>query len=587
MTDSKIITAKINGMEVKVPAGTSILDAAFSTNVKIPALCKHPDLHATAACGICVVKNRNSPNMMRACSTPLVEGMDIITHDPELVSVRRTVLELILSAHPNECLTCGRNGTCELQKLAETFGIRRQNLPELVPDLPKDDTTNALVLEPRKCIKCGRCIDVCQNMQNVWALSFLERGLETRISPAGDITLSESPCVKCGQCSAHCPVGAIYEHDETAPVWKALMDKDKYCIVQIAPAVRVSIGESFGYEPGVNLTGQIYHALRLLGFKTVFDTNFGADVTIMEEASEFVERFAHGEGKLPLITTCCPAWVDFMEKFHSDMIEHFSSCKSPHAIVGTLAKTYYAEKLGIDPSKIFMVSIMPCIAKKYEVDRNASMHASGFQDVDVSLTTREFIRMIKQAGIDLRSLNAAEEADSPLGEYTGAGTIFGASGGVMEAAIRTASYFITGKDSENLEINAVRGLSGIKTLEAEINGKTVRVAVAHGLKNVEDVLDSVRNAIKEGREVPYHFIEVMACPGGCVGGGGQAWRVSDEIRKKRAEGLYKDDRNSKKRCSHENESVKKLYAEYIGKPLSEKAEHLFHTSYTHRPLYKR
>lgn len=587
MSDATIVNMKINGSPVQAKAGQTILEASHDANFKIPFLCKHPDLEATASCGICVVKVKGAANLVRACSTPVSEGMEVTTQDPELMSIRRTVLELILSAHPNECLTCGRNGSCELQRLADDFGIRSEKLPKFVPDLPKDESTKTIVLEPRKCIKCGRCIEVCQDMQNVWALSFLDRGLDTRISPAGEITLAESPCIRCGQCSAHCPVGAIYEYDETLKVWDALRDKSLYKVAQIAPAVRVAVGESFGFPPGTNMTGQLYAALRALGFDAVFDTNFGADVTIMEEASELAARLKGGHGPLPLITTCCPSWVDFMEKFHADMISHFSSCKSPHAIVGTLAKTYYAKKRGLDPKKMFVVSIMPCTSKKFEVARSSSMFASGQQDVDVSITTREFVRMIRQSGLDLAGMDAAAQSDSPLGEYSGAGTIFGASGGVMEAALRTAAALVEGKEPEGLEFTPIRGLAGIKTMETVIGGKTLRIAVAHGLKHVETVLAEVKKAKLEGRETPYHFIEVMACPGGCVGGGGQAWRVSDAIRKKRAEGLYADDRNSKARCSHQNESVKKLYAEFLGSPLSDEAIRLLHTTYTPLPLYKR
>ncbi|OGV39686.1 MAG: ferredoxin [Lentisphaerae bacterium GWF2_45_14] len=582
----KTVKLKINNVEIEASEGENILNAAKKASVNIPSLCKHPDLHATGACGICIVKLKGAPNMVRACCTPVSEGMEVITHDPEIVGVRRTVLELILSAHPNECLTCGRNGTCELQRLASEFAIRRESFNPVVPDIPPDSTTNSITLEPRKCIKCGRCITVCQEKQNVWALSFLERGIDTRIAPAG-VTLGESPCVRCGQCSEHCPVGAIFEFDETEKVWAALSDPELYCIAQIAPAVRVSIGEAFGYPPGTNLTGQIYDALRHLGFKAVFDTNFGADVTIMEEASEFAHRFLSAPEKLPLITTCCPSWVDFMEKFHHDMIEYFSSCKSPHSIVGTLTKTYYAQKLGIDPSKIMMVSIMPCTSKKYEITRTGNMYASGMQDVDVALTTREFIRMLQQSGIVFNDLDPETQADSPLGEYSGAGVIFGTTGGVMEAALRTASYFITGHDPESVDFKQIRGLEGIREFEFKIGGHSIRTAVAHGLGNVETLISRVRAAREEGREAPYHFIEVMACPGGCIGGGGQSWNVDDAIRKKRAEGLFSDDRSKAIRLSHRNPYIQKLYEEFLGEPLGETAQKYLHTSYQARPEYKR
>ncbi len=579
-----MIRAKINNMPVTVEEGVSILDAAKNVQITIPTLCKHPDLPPGSGCGLCIVKIKGSPKMLRACCTPLEEGMDILTHDPEIVGVRRTVLELILSNHPNDCLQCGRNNNCELQSLVADFGIRDESFQKFLPEAAKDDSTRTIVLDPQKCIRCGRCVKVCQEMQNVWALSFLDRGFFTRISPAGDIKLADSPCIRCGQCSNHCPTGAIVEMDETAKVWEALQDEDKYCVVQIAPAVRVAIGEAFGFPIGTNLTKKLYALLRRLGFKAVFDTNFGADVTIMEEGSEFIQRFAHGKGKLPLITSCCPGWVDFMEKFHPDMINHFSSCKSPHEIVGVLSKTYYAQKKNIDPKKIYMVSIMPCTAKKNEIIRSEEMYASGCQDVDVALTTRELARMIKQAGIDFANL-PDEEPDQMLGDYTGAGVIFGTTGGVMEAALRTAYYLLNGKNMEKLDLNSIRGLDGVKVAEIAINGEKIRVAVAHGLNHVEYVLDQVRLAEKNGKELPYHFIEVMACLGGCVGGGGQPYGVTDELRIKRAAGIYQDDKAKVRRCSHENPFVQQLYKEFLGKPLGEKSEHLLHTHYRALPVY--
>ncbi len=581
-----MITATINGIQVKVEPGTSIYKAAHQAQVKIPTLCYHPDLAPTAACGICVVKVKGAANMSRACTTPVAEGMEITTQDPEIIQVRRAVLEMILSNHPNKCLTCLRSGECELQKLAADFGIFDSNLPKINTNRKLDDSTKSIVLDPNKCIRCGRCTQVCQEVQNVWALSTEHRGLDAVVAPAGDIELAESPCVRCGQCSAHCPVGAIYEYNETETVWKALMDPDMHCIVQIAPAVRVSIGESFGFAPGTNLTGKLYSALRRMGFDQVFDTNFGADVTIMEEASELVDRIKSGNKAIPLITTCCPAWVDFMEKFDSDMIEHFSSCKSPQAIVGALSKSYYAEKAGIPPEKIFMVSIMPCTAKKFEIARSKEMSSSGHQDIDVSITTRELARMLGQAGIEFASL-PDEQADSPLGQYTGAGTIFGGTGGVMEAALRTGYFLMTGKESDALEFETIHTMEGIKEMSLDIEGTTLKIAVAHGLKHVEEVIHRVRDALAKGEEPPWHFIEVMACPGGCVGGGGQFWGVNDGIRKQRAKGLVEDDRSQPLRRSHENPDVKKLYAEFIGAPLSEKAHKLFHTHYMPRSQYRR
>lgn len=582
----KKVKAKINGVGVEVPYGTTILQAAETVQVKIPTLCKHPDLTASAACGICIVRAKGQAKMLRACCTPIEEGMEIVTHDPEIVEIRRTVIELILSNHPNDCLKCGRNNNCELQKLTAEFGIRQESFPQSLKDIPKDLSTNTIELEPQKCILCGRCVEVCQNQQDVWALSFLERGFKTRISPAGDIQLADSPCVRCGQCSNHCPTGAIVEKDETAKVWEALQNPEKYCVVQIAPAVRVAIGEAFGLPVGTNLTKKMYAVLRRLGFKAVFDTSFSADVTIMEEASEFVERFVHKTKPLPLITSCCPAWVDFMEKYHFDMIENFSSCKSPQEMLGVLSKTYYAQKNGIDPKAIVNVSIMPCTAKKYELQRSEEMFSSGYPDVDIALTTRELARMIKQAGIDFNNL-PDQEADNILGEYAGAGVIFGATGGVMEAALRTAYFFVTGKELPQVEFSWVRGLSGVKEAEIEIAGHKIRIAVAHGLGNVEYVVNKVRDAKKAGKELPYHFIEVMACPGGCVGGGGQPYMVTDELRNKRAAGLYSDDEAKVIRCSHNNPFVKKLYEEFLGKPLSEKSEKLLHTTYKPKPTYRK
>lgn len=581
-----MITAKINNISVLVENGTTILEAAKKVQVNIPTLCKHPDLPPEASCGICIVKVKGNKKMLRACCTPIEEGMEIITHDPEIVDVRRSVIELILSKHPDECLTCGRNNNCELQKLAADFGIRRESFKNMVPDIPEDDTTNTIVLDPRKCIGCGRCVEVCQNFQDVWALSFLNRGFNTRIAPAGDITLGDSPCVRCGQCSAHCPTGAIVERSNTKDVWNAIRNAKKYCIVQIAPAVRVALGEAFGYEPGTNLTYKIYAALRRMGFNAVFDTNFSADVTIMEEANEFVERLTQNKGPLPLITTCCPSWVDFMEKFHTDMIDHFSSCKSPQQMMGALSKTYYAEKNNIDPKDIYMVSIMPCTAKKYEIHRSEDMYSNGIQDVDISITTRELSRMIKQAGIDFNNL-PDEDPDHLMGNYSGAGTIFGTTGGVMEAALRTAHNIVTNEELGNVDFINTRGLDGVKEGEVVIKGKKLRIAVAHGLKNVSYVLKKVREAKIKGTEPPYHLIEVMACRGGCIGGGGQPYGVTDEIRAKRSKGLYEDDKKSRYRCSHKNPYIIELYDNYLGKPLGEKSHILLHTSYKPRETYKK
>jgi iron-only hydrogenase group A len=585
-----MVNISINGQQYQVEEGITILEAAKRANVKIPTLCYHPDLEAWAACGLCIVKTPPSPKIVRSCAAIVEEGMNIITHDREIVKVRKTVLELILSRHPNDCLKCGRNGNCELQRLSAEFGIREVPFEQKVREIPEDRSTTSIVLDPEKCVLCGRCAEVCQKMQNVWALEFLGRGFETRIAPSADVTLNDSPCVKCGQCSAHCPVGAIFEKDETEKVWTALCGETNpniYPVVQIAPAVRVAIGEAFGYEPGALETGKLYAALRRLGFKAVFDTSFSADLTIMEEASELIERFAKGKAPgLPLITSCCPAWIDYLEKYDHDLIEYFSTCKSPQEMMGAIAKTYYPEKMKLCAENIFMVSIMPCTAKKYEAGRGEEMFSSGHQDVNVVLTTRELARMLKQAGIDFANL-PEEKADSILGEYTGAGTIFGTTGGVMEAALRTAYNFITGENLGNVNFNEVRGLDGVKEATIDIKGTKVNIAVAHGLVNVQYILDRVRSALQRGEKSPYDFIEVMACRGGCVGGGGQPYGATDEIRAKRAAGIYKDDEIHAIRCSHDNPEIKMIYAEFLGKPLSEKSHKLLHTSYKPRKLYNR
>lgn len=589
-----MVKLKIDNFEVEVPEGTSILEAARQAHIDIPTLCKHPDVDPTAGCGMCIVKVNG--RILRSCCTPVAEGMEVITGDAEIVGVRRTVLELILSNHPNECLTCIRSGHCELQDMANTFGIASSHLPSLNKKLERDESTEAIVLEPSKCIVCGRCVEVCQNQQNVWALSYLNRGLATRVTAAGGIPLADSPCIKCGQCSAHCPTGAIVEFDDTQKVWDMLQDPEVYTIVQIAPAVRVAIGEEFGYDFGENLTGKTYAALRRLGFNRVFDTNFGADLTIIEEATEFVNRFTKKPESLPMFTSCCPAWVDMLEKTNQDMIDNFSTCKSPQSMVGALAKTYYAEKMSINPAKIRVVSVMPCTAKKWEIKRSKDMSSSGYQDVDVSLTTRELCRMIKQSGIDFRSL-PEEIADNPLGEYSGAGTIFGVTGGVMTAALRTAYFYITGEELGEINFKAIEGLEGIKEAEIDIKGTKVKIAVAHGCGNIETILNRIREAKANGEEMPYHFVEVMACRGGCISGGGQPRvmmpgqpkprGITDDIRRKRAAGLMNEDLHAKNRLSHHNESVKALYKEYLGEAGGEKAHKLLHTHYCPRAPYKK
>jgi NADH-quinone oxidoreductase subunit G len=530
--------------------------------------------------------------MARACSTPVAENMDIITHDPEIIATRRRVLELILSNHPNECLQCPRNGNCELQALDAEFGIREARLKKLASNLPVDDSNPAIVLNPEKCLRCGRCVKVCQDVQNVWAIEFLGRGIKGRIASAADAPLGESPCIKCGQCAAHCPVGAIYERDDTVKVWTALQDPELHAVVQIAPAVRVALAEEFGLPPGTLVTKKIYAALRRLGFKTVFDTNFSADLTIMEEGTELVKRLTEKGSDVPLITSCCPAWVDYMEKYYADMIPNFSTAKSPQQMMGAMDKASWSGKAGVDPKKIYSVSIMPCTAKKWETHRNDDMKSAGSGwDVDISITTRELARMIKQAGIEIIKLDD-EEADSPLGPYTGAGTIFGATGGVMEAAVRSAYFLVAKKELGGVNFKPVRGLEGVKEAEVDFGvpvangaGTKIRIAVAHQMGNIASVLDGIQAARAAGKETPYHFVEVMACRGGCVGGGGQPYGCTDDIRKQRTTGLYNDDEKSQYRCSHQNPFINQVYKEFLGEPNGHRAHELLHTRYTKLPLY--
>lgn len=588
-----MVKLKINNIEIEVEAGTSILDAARQAQINIPTLCKHPDVDPSAGCGLCIVKVGG--RIMRSCCTPVAEGMEIVTADEELTEIRKTVLKLILSNHPNDCLNCSRSGQCELQEMTAELGINQNEIIKLVSQEPKDDTTGAIVFDPAKCIVCGRCVNICQNTQNVWALSYLRRGFVTKVTGANDTKVGDSPCIRCGQCAAHCPTGAISDYDCTQKVAALLNNKENITVVQIAPAVRVALGEEFGFDFGSNLTGKIYAALRRLGFTKVFDTNFGADLTIIEEASEFVKRFTSNDN-LPMFTSCCPAWVDYLEKYYPDNIPNLSSCKSPHQMVGAIVKTYWAEKVGVDASKVKVVSVMPCTAKKWEIGRDETMSSSGYKDVDEVITTRELAKMIKSAGIDFKNLKE-EEADNPLGEYSGAATIFGVTGGVMTAALRTAYFYITGEELGELNFKAIEGLDAVKVAEIDIKGTKVRIAVVNGVGNVGSVMEAINKAKAEGTELPYHFVEVMACPGGCIAGGGQPrvmgatfdkpWGINDGIRKLRSKGLNTEDVAAKNRLSHKNESIKQLYADYLGEAGGEKSHHLLHTKYCKRKLYNK
>lgn len=579
------VNLTIQGIDVTVKEGTTILEAARIAGVKIPTLCYHPDLKPFGSCGLCIVKQMGSGKIIRACASPVAEGMKIITHDGELREVRRSILELIMSTHPQSCLTCIRDNSCELQKLCIEYGIREREFETRLKDRVKDTSTGSIVLNPEKCIKCGRCVQVCQSLQGVYALEFIGRGDETYMSPAANLSLQDSPCIKCGQCAVHCPVGAIYEVEQEDQLFKAIADEGKVVCVQIAPSVRVALGEEFGLEPGVITTGKLYTALRRIGADYVFDTNFGADLTIMEEANELVERIRKG-GVLPQLTSCCPGWIEYVTKYYPDLIENLSTAKSPMMMQGAVTKTYFAEKAGIEKSKIYSVAIMPCTAKKSEIHRGDSMKSSGYDDVDLVLTTRELARLIRSQGVEFDVIPEGK-ADSPIGEYAGAGTIFGVTGGVMEAAVRTAYSVIAGHDLEDPDLHMIRGTDTMRTGTIDIDGKaTLNFGVIHGMANAKELLDKIRADKAAGRKSEYGFVEIMACRGGCIAGGGQPLGTDDEVRAKRIAGLYTDDEKSVVRCSHQNPSIIRLYDDYLGHPLSERSEELLHTSYIAQPVYK-
>lgn len=574
-----MVRLAIDGKEVRVPKGSTILQAAKAAGVDIPTLCYHEELDVKAMCRVCVVEVAGARTLQAACSQPATDGMVVLTNSPAVRKARRMNVELLLSNHPQDCLNCVRNQRCDLQALADKLGIRQQRFASRTKTpLPKDTSSAALVRDPEKCILCRRCVEVCHQVQKVAALYPINRGFDTLIAPTGGVDLNAVACVQCGQCALVCPVGAIYEQDHTERVWAALADPEKHVVVQTAPAIRVSIGEEFGLEPGQVSTGQLVAALRRLGFDKVFDTDFTADLTIMEEGHELLQRLTTG-GTLPMITSCSPGWIKYIEHFYPEYLDHLSTCKSPQQMFGAVAKTYYAEKAGIDPGNIFVVSIMPCTAKKFECGR-PEMTASGYADVDAALTTRELGRMIREAGINFSEL-AEEEYDEPLGLSTGAGVIFGATGGVMEAALRTVYEVVTKESLSSVEFTMVRGLEGIKEAEIDLKGRKVKVAVAHGLGNAKQLMDQ----IKEGK-ADYQFIEVMCCPGGCIGGGGQPIPTTNEIKQKRIDAIYQADVGLSLRKSHENPAVQTLYKEFLGEPLGEKSHLLLHTHYTKRGKYK-
>jgi iron-only hydrogenase group A len=573
-----MINLTIDGSKVEIEEGATILDAALKAKIHIPTLCYLPEVQAIGACRVCLVEIEGNRMLQASCVAPASAGLVVYTNTERVRKARKFSIEMLLSNHPFECLTCARNLNCELQSLASELGIREVRFAGEKSGGRIDESSPSIRRDQNKCILCRRCVTVCQDIQSVTALYLHGRGFNTRVEPVFDRDINDVACTNCGQCSLVCPVGAITEKEYINEVWNALNDPTKFTVIQDAPAVRAALGEEFGYPPGTLVTGKMLGAARKLGFDRIFDTNFAADLTILEEGSELLKRVKEG-GTLPLITSCSPGWIKFIEHFYPELLPNLSTCKSPHQMLGVLTKTYYAKKMGIDPKDMVVVSVMPCTAKKFECQR-PEMRSSGYQDVDYVLTTRELAKMIKQAGIDFENL-ADGNYDDPMGEYTGAATIFGATGGVMEAALRTAYEVATGKTLENVEFTAVRGLEGIKEAVIPVEGiGDVRVAVSHGLGNARKLLERV----KEGN-VQYHFIEIMACPGGCVGGGGQPIPVNNDVRTRRAQALYAEDCALTLRKSHESPSVKKLYEEFLGAPLSEKSHHLLHTTYTPRSKF--
>ncbi|MDO5380105.1 MAG: NADH-dependent [FeFe] hydrogenase, group A6 [Acidaminococcaceae bacterium] len=568
----EMITLTINGQTVQAPKNATILEAARSAGIHIPTLCHHPELAPEGACRLCVVEASGARTLVASCVYPVAEGMVVKTNTDKVRAARRMVVELLLANHPKDCLACQKSGDCELQKIAADLGLRKIRFEGGARKAHTIDASNpCLVRDQEKCILCGRCIRVCRDVQGMSVYSFAERGFDTIVSTAFEQDLGKVECSYCGQCASVCPTGAIVEKDDTEKVWSAINDPDKIVIVQTAPAVRVALGEELDMEPGSIVTGKMVAALRNLGFDKIFDTNFSADLTIMEEGHEFLHRLTNG-GVLPMITSCSPGWVNMIELKYPDLLPHLSSAKSPQQMFGAIAKTYYAEKAGIDPAKIVSVSVMPCTAKKAEAAR-PEMNASGYRDIDIVITTRELGRMIREAGLDFKHL-PEDSYDSPLGTGTGAAVIFGTTGGVMEAALRTVADVLTGEDLKAVDYNDVRGMEQTREAELTIAGNTVKIAVVHTLASARKMLERVRAG-----EADYQFIEVMACPGGCIGGGGQPIPVNAEIRKARREGLFDCDSANELRKSHENPEIKELYDTWLGKPLGEKAHSLLHTHY--------
>lgn len=579
----EMVNIKINNMPLSVPKGISILEAARMAGIEIPTLCYLKKINEIGACRICMVEVKGARSLVTACVYPVNEGMEIFTNTERVRKSRKMTLELILSTHDRKCLSCVRSGTCELQQLCKEFGVDDEGrFDGANPVHEYDDSAIHMIRDNGKCILCRRCVAACQ-AQHISVIGANARGFDTHIGSAFERPLDSVACVSCGQCIVNCPTGAIYEKDDTAKVLEAINDPEKFVVVHTAPSIRVTLGECFGMHIGTNVQGKMVAALRRLGFDKVFDTDFGADLTIVEEANEFLGRVQNG-GVLPMITSCSPGWIKYCEHYYPDMLDHLSSCKSPQQMSGAVIKTWYAEKMGIDPKDIVVVGIMPCTAKKFETKRE-NQSASGYPDVDYSLTTRELGRMIDSAGIFFKHL-PDEEFDNPLGDSTGAAVIFGATGGVMEAALRTAVEKLSGEELKSLDFTEVRGTDGIKEASYTVNGMEVKVCVVSGLANANTIMEKVKNGTAD-----YHFIEIMGCPGGCVNGGGQpiqhaVVRNFVDLRARRAAALYEADKDMPLRKSHESEAVKRLYAEFLGEPGSHKAHEVLHTSYVARPKYK-
>lgn len=565
---------EVNGNKLEAMQGETILKTLDRNGIKVPTLCYMKDLFPTGSCRMCVVEVEGRKNLVTACSEPVYEGMKIKTHSNRVLESRKMIVELLLSNHPDDCLYCVRNGNCELQGLADNLNIRERRISGKKNNFPVDKSSPSIMRDPAKCILCGRCVRVCEEIEGVAAIDYIDRGSQSFIGTACNKGLNLSSCINCGQCILACPTGALYEKPHFPEIEAALNNPEKTVIVQYAPAISVSIAEEFGLEPGKDMVGALNAALRKIGFNAVFDTTFTADLTIMEESAELIERIQTG-GKLPMITSCCPAWIKYAETFQDDFIENISSCKSPQQMMGAIVKSYYADQQGLNPDDIYSVAIMPCTAKKFEQQRD-EMTRDGISDVDAVVTTRELARIIRMYGIDLNNIEP-ELADSPLGTRSSAGKLFGASGGVMEAAIRTAYYKLTGKELVKFVVPEVRGMKGRKEAHLNIDGLELGVAVVSGLKNAATLLQEIR----EGKN-DIHFIEVMACPGGCINGGGQTINANDESVKARMQTLYDIDEKDSIKTSHQNPYIKEIYEKFLGEPLSHKSHELLHTTYKKR-----